>query len=506
MTVLSLVDPLSVLSASQHDCNTTTVSPDTPTPLATCRILAGGGDLRQHVFLHGDTFTISVAALNGGFLDILNLDTSREERQYYVGMAYVGVSEYTLDLMSPNHCEVDPDRICLINQPILNTGNVFSQEETNFTVTWGGWGDTPSGIAHYLLEVYLLLEVGGVLMERTHPLVAAYSHTPSSIPTYQQVVALPSDGPYSFVLQVHDTAGNVQRARRLVLYDINSTLEVDPAYPLVVTSAVAASQYQWVNDTILPLAISGRGHFFNTNLRDSNWLAPVEDFVGGGVLPEYDHPLTTGAYPRNGTRNAQGVIMLEYAVEVDAEGGASMTRPLVGWTVTDDIFLDDVSVPAARADGLSVRVWLRARDFKANILYDSIVVHVDSSPPEAHSLSLQHAGMPQLALFGSRSLTDLTAVFQAYDEHSGLYSIEWALGTSPGSSDVGQGALPITTTNQVPHHWALHCSMHGWQQYRMLGRAAGLPLVATVPCCCDSTSVHLCLSPLVLMLAPKVCL
>ena len=459
LTVLSLLDPLSVVSASQLECNTTTVSPDTPTPLAACRALAGGGDLRQHVFLHGDTLTVSATAENGGFLDILNLDTSLVERQYYVGVASVGVSEYTLDLMNPTHCEVDPDRICLVNQPILNTGNAFSQEETNFTITWGGWGDTPSGIAQYLLKVYLLLEVGGVLMERTHPLVAAYSRPPSSAPSYEQVVALPSDGPYSFVLQVLDYAGNVERARRLVLYDVNSTLEVDPTRPLVVTSAVAASQYQWVNNTILPLAVSGRGHFFNTNLRDSNWLAPVGDFVGGGVLPEYDHPLTTGNFPRNGTRNALGVITLEYAVEVDAEGGASMTRPLVGWTHTDDIFLDDVSVPAARADGLSVRVWFRARDFKANIVYDSTVVHVDSSPPEAHSLSLQHADTASLALLGSRSLTDLTAVFQASDEHSGLHSIEWTLGSSPGSSDVGQGALPITAANQVPHTH-LHSFMH----------------------------------------------
>ena len=452
MTILSLLDPLSVVSTSQHECNTTTVSPDTPTPMAACHALASRGDLLRHTFLHGDTFTVSATAENGGYLDILNLDTSRIERQYYMGVAYVGVSEYTLDLMSPTHCEVDPDRICLINQPILNTGSAFSQEETNFTVSWGGWGDTPSGINQYLLEVYLLLDVGGVLMERTHPLIAAYSHTPTAQPSYRQEVALPGDGPYSFTLQVQDSAGNIQRARRLVLYDTNSTLETDPTHPLVVTSAVPASQYQWVNDTIRPLSVSGRSHFFNTNLRDSNWLAPVGDFMGGGVLTEYDHPLTTGDYPRNGTRNAQGVITLEYAVEVDAEGGASMTRPLVGWTFTDDIFLDDVSVPAARADGLSVRVWFRARDFKGNTLYDSTVVHVDSSAPEAHSLSLQHVGMPQLALLGSRYLTDLTAVFQAHDEHSGIYRITWTLGTAPGSADTGQGALPIATTNQVPHH------------------------------------------------------
>lgn len=451
VTILSLLDPLSVVSATQHECNTTTVSQDAPKSLAACHVRARGGDIGQHTFLHGDTFTVSATAENGGFLDILNLDSNLAmvERQYYIGMAYVGTSEYTLDLLNPTHCEVDPDRICLINQPILNTESAFSQEETNFTITWGGWGDMPSGITHYRLEVYLLLEVGGVLMERTHPLVAAYSQPSHSAPSYRQVVALPSDGPYSFLLHIHDTAGNVQRARRLVLYDINSTLETDPAHPLVVTSAVAASQHQWVNNTVLPLTVSGRGHFFNTNLRDSNWLAPVGDFVGGGVLPEYDHPLTTGDYPRNGTRNAQGVITLEYAVVVDTEGGASMTRPLVGWTYTDDIFLDDVSVPATRADGLSVRVWFRARDFKDNTLYDSIVVHVDSSPPTAHSLSLQHAGTPQLALLGSRSLTDLTAVFQAYDEHSGLYSIEWTLGTDPGSSNVGQGALPITSANQV---------------------------------------------------------
>ena len=42
---------------------------------------------------------------------------------------------------------------------------------------------------------------------------------------------------------------------------------------------------------------------------------------------------------------------------------------------------ETVTVDIPRADGDSVRVWVRATDVMGNTKTDSVLVHVDSSPP-----------------------------------------------------------------------------------------------------------------------------
>ena len=440
-----------MVSSTQHNCSVSMPTPDQPIQtLVMCHVTAMSSDLSSHMFYHGDTFQLNVVAENGGFLDLNDFDAGVPIRHYYRGIPYIGLATYVLDLLSPTHCEVDPIINCGLNQFILEAGVEYTEED-DLLITWGGWLDMPSGLSHYVLDVYLLVYGGGAIMERTHPLVATIEFNDTTSQFLSTPISLPQESPYSLVLSVHDQAGNVQRARRLVLYDVNSTLEVDQSKPLVVTSAVPSTAFIWLNSTTQPLSITGRGHFYNTHMVDRDWLAPVASFYLGNIPTEYDHPLTTGMYPRNGTRNSQGVIQLDYTVIVDSEGGRSfesLTRPTSGWVSTEDIFLDNIVVPVSRTDGMSVRVWFRATDYKTRLQYDSVLVHVDSSPPVVRNLYIEHANV-KLSLLGSRHFTDLFGVFDAYDEHSGLYRIEWSLGSNETATDIGSGRVMVGNIDSV---------------------------------------------------------
>ena len=68
---------------------------------------------------------------------------------------------------------------------------------------------------------------------------------------------------------------------------------------------------------------------------------------------------------------------------------------------------ETVDLDAVRSDGDSVRVWVRAFDIVGNTVDDSVLVHVDSSPPLTSGVSLARHGRQQLAVHHSRDLFNL---------------------------------------------------------------------------------------------------
>jgi len=324
------------------------------------------------------------------------------------------------------------------------------------TVSWGGWIDSPAGVETYSLDVYLLEETGGELKERILPKINSSIHQDTGVENYSTNVLLPNDGPYSFVLQVSDRAGNLRHARRLLLFDATSQLAINSNLPLRITSAIPQTGYIWQNSSVPIVTIAGRGHFYNTNLQTSNWLAPVADFASATIDPAYDHPLSHGQYPRMGTTNALGVLSLLYEIVVDDEGGMSndsTTIPMNFSNAVSDITLESVDFNISAADGDSARIWFKATDFKFQEIYDSLVVHFDSSPPVLRDIWLEYNGVPELLLHGSSDLTSLVISFEAWDEHSGLWSLEWRIGTWYGGDDVGSGRAPLVNFTNV-------CSKH----------------------------------------------
>lgn len=385
----------------------------------------------------------------GGYLDILNRDTFTTLRNYYSGTPTFGLSTFIIDIIAPTHCSLVTITSCLPRQTILDLGGDIV-EENIITASWGGWTDVPSGVTHYEMRVYPLQLSGGILTEVSMSInTTTYEHQSSRI-LYDDMNILPSEGPYAFILMTFDLAGNVRLARRLLLYDNTSVVEINQASPLRFISAVPDSNFQWQNSTSDPLIIRGVGHFYNTNLRTSNYLAPVANSSIGEVEPEFDHPLVSGRYPRSGTTNALGIVRILYDVIIDKEGGRSLqslTQPTVFPYETLDIGIEAVEIVGTDlSDGDSVTVWFQAVDFRFQSNFDSTVVHIDSSPPALLDLWLEWNGDTGLNLHGTDSLLDLTIQFQTSDVHSGIYSVEWSIRTRHG--DVGYGMLPVQNVNE----------------------------------------------------------
>ena len=417
--------------------------------------------------VHVHRFEVQAFTRTGGYLDILNRDTFTVTRHYYTGTPTFGLSTFVIDILAPTQCSIVPSASCLPGQEILDLGGEIV-EDNYITASWGGWIDVPSGVTHYEIRVYPLQLSGDELTEVAMSLnVTTYDHDNTRV-TYDDITVLPSEGPYAFILKTFDLAGNVRFSRRLLLYDNTSTVEIDPLSPLQFVSAVPETNYQWQNSTSDPLIVRGVQHFFNTNLRTTNYLAPVANSSIGNVEPEFDHPLVGGRYPRSGTINAQGIVRILYDVIVDREGGRSMrssTQPTTFPYETADVGIEEVEiVDTDLTDGDSVTVWFQALDFRFQSNFDSTVVHIDSSPPNLLDLWLEWNGDTGLDLHGTDSLLDLTIQFQTFDVHSGIYSVEWNIRTRHG--DVGYGILPVQNLNETlcsaPECFCdslLHCSL-----------------------------------------------
>ena len=66
-----------------------------------------------------------------------------------------------------------------------------------------------------------------------------------------------------------------------------------------------------------------------------------------------------------------------------------------------------MTIDVPRADGDSVRVWVRATDVMGNTKIDSVLVHVDSSPPVIKDVWLSRHGRTQLAVHHSVDLFNM---------------------------------------------------------------------------------------------------
>lgn len=338
-----------------------------------------------------------------------------------------------------------PSETCLVNQEILQE----SLTHNSLSVTWGGWTDDPSDIKNYRLEIYKLVYNSGTgMLEKAPSFDRVYEANNEDKPSYllEPESSLSSEGPYSIVLIITDNAGNQQYARRIIVYDATSSLEEDAAIPLIATSGYPDGTSYWHNSTTTPITISGERHFYNTNLKTTNWLAPIANHT-----PQV--PLEFDDNDRFGVPNALGITQLSFTYLVDQVGGnsiISMTQPSSFPGQTDDLALSNVEVPVIVNDGDSVSIWFEARDFKNNPpAYEKVLVHIDSSPPVVESLGLVKEGVSNLIfLHGTESLLDLNITFDTFDVHSGLYKLDWSLETDEGII-IAKGQIPVYNYDRV---------------------------------------------------------
>ncbi|KAK2161992.1 hypothetical protein NP493_1549g00001, partial [Ridgeia piscesae] len=413
---------------STHSCNPGTSQSNPETGIFDCSLEAA---IVNTPLQHADRFHFVAETSNGGYVTINNYDSSGTYGpKYYSGQTTTHKSEFVIDLVKPFHCSVGST--CTDN--MLDRGPPVTKSE-KLKLRWAGWSDALAGIKLYELAVYKMKAFGYKL---THNGETALVRETLDATTRVYNTTLIDPGVYAVVLTAEDNAGNHQTARRFLIFDNVNVVSINTAEDkvLVVNSAAENTSYTWLTslqsssytgDQASNVDIYWRGHFanvFHNTHKFLNGSSSNSPPIAAGYEELTGQPPDTVS--REAIPNVNGIVKYEVSRAVDHDGGRSLNSP-DSWSNVDDFQRETMTVDIPREDGDSVRVWVRATDVMGNTKTDSVLVHVDSSPPVVQDVWLSRHGRTQLAVHHSTDLSDLTFEFESYDYHSGLKTIHWRL-------------------------------------------------------------------------------
>ncbi|XP_062593097.1 uncharacterized protein LOC134254585 [Saccostrea cucullata] len=288
---------------------------------------------------------------------------------------------YRFDFRNPQHCVFDTHHKCSLKAFTVNKDITRDP----IYIEWDGWSDVLSGIEKYIIEIYLLKPNQNVNPILSEPDPWSPMNTlifNSTARGYNFVFLIP--GMYSLILNVVDKANNSEYARKLVLYDNTSSISIDNSSPMISTSAVKETNYQWQNNLTNDISISWEGHFRNKFHENNKLLNQVTDFkhfdhdkgiqkIVHDVLDDNDGERTLNAIP-----NVHGIVKFEYAYGNANQGNQTPTN----WQIIIDLN-QTVSFFVQRQNGDTLNVWIRATDSVGNSDSDIMHVYFDETPPTA---------------------------------------------------------------------------------------------------------------------------
>ncbi|KAK2152778.1 hypothetical protein NP493_2407g00005 [Ridgeia piscesae] len=114
------------------------------------------------------------------------------------------------------------------------------------------------------------------------------------------------------------------------------------------------------------LAVTWRGHFanvFHNTHKFLNERSPNSPPIAAGYEELTGQPPDTVS--REAIPNVSGIVKYEVSRAVDHDGGRSLNSP-DSWSNVDDFQSEQILLDVPRADGDSVRVWVRATDVMGN--------------------------------------------------------------------------------------------------------------------------------------------
>ncbi|CAH1258772.1 Hypp2074 [Branchiostoma lanceolatum] len=385
---------------------------------------------------HGDEVHFTTKASNGGYVRIRNFDYSYLSTRtfYYTGREVSHSAHFTFDFHDPYHCSTRGP----CTGEMLERGQAITKNG-DITLRWSGWRDDDSGIGEYEYEVFKLRPFGEMLGMRGLSPIAGQTGTVGAAAT-QASIHLTEPGVYCIVLTVEDGCGpndgNFVIARRFLIYDDNSTVEADTSghHPMWAESASNVTGRVWqtnLQDGMghgPQVTVSWPDHFCNQFHKHNKFLNAIEEH-SSTILPGYEE--LTGQPPATRSReaipNVNTIMMFQTDWAVDHQGGRSLGSPPGNWQNVTDMTSQSQSHDIPRQDGDTVRYWVRAFDVMGNFVDDYVTIHVDSSPPVIEDIFLSRGGVDTLAVHHSQDLFEMTVVFSAYDDHSGLHNIHWEL-------------------------------------------------------------------------------
>ena len=380
---------------------------------------------------------------SGGYFKYQNFDRHYKGRETFTLQTRKKKLCMKFDNAKPVHCSSDPKYPC--NKALLVLERRITKT-ANLTVILGdGWIDPlpeggskqhASGIKEIILEVHEVITKGMELEVDKKSLVPSLKknilpYTPNA---YKMQFILPAAPKlYCTMLEVHDKAGNVRFVRRFVLFDNSSNIEINEKHSLRATSATRITGYRWqVVDGLI--CLSWKGRYYNSYYIDNNPLATIKPDTDNGITGVYDQQ--TGKLPVNGTRSIHGLTGFIYSYSLN---NGSYTPD----TYMSDFEKESMCFSLSLSDGDTYTFKITAEDIVENRVSESTTVHIDSTVPEINNLWLVRNTSNELYVHHSGDLSQMVLQFEAMDPHSGIYSVEWFLGTRLDSSDVGHGAEPI---------------------------------------------------------------
>lgn len=240
---------------------------------------------------------------------------------------------------------------------------------------------------------------------------------------------------YGIALEVLDNAGNVKSARRFVMFDNSSEIKMNSLKHLKVDSASPETNYTWQTHRKRS-CLSWDDRYYNSYNYRFNLLRKIQKDFHGVYQGIYEQQ--TGIIPVSGTENVHGITSFYYSwFKENKEMSAEVTIP----NFPDQRFCVDLGVK----DGETHTVTITSKDLMENSLSENITFYVDASVPDIEEVWLSKDGIRQLFVHNSTDLAQMVFQFKAFDSHSGLYSIEYFLGTSRGGNELAYKTLAVHT-------------------------------------------------------------
>ncbi|XP_025086756.1 uncharacterized protein LOC112559635 [Pomacea canaliculata] len=385
-------------------------------------------------FQHGDWLEFSIHADVGGFVKVENKEKKIIETHYLNGNTKTHQFQVHFDTIVSYHCKVTSGCV----DSMLTVEDISKSSTQN--ILWSGWKDDDSGVHQMIYQVYELDYIGSALQHKTLTTKGAVNSTGSGSTSF----SVTSPGMYAIVLSALDRAGNHKSCRRLFLYDSSSQISVTASSVLRVTSAAQVTSFTWQHSEG-DVTLSWVERYTNVFHNNHNLLAAVAS--ESGVESAYDD--SEGNRTVAAIQNTLGIVKFTTAWGVDAEGGTTQrTPPNTAFTQEPGLAMTK-TIKANVVDGQSLTFWVRAFDIREDYYEENLTVHVDSSPPVITNLWLTKDNFENISVHGLEELNAMTIEWVAYDDHSGLYSVQWQLVDNYNGQNIVHGIENVSPQGET---------------------------------------------------------
>ncbi|KAK7496776.1 hypothetical protein BaRGS_00011985 [Batillaria attramentaria] len=381
----------------------------------------------------GESLCADMEAFSGGFYDLLDERTSPRGQITYRRVSKEKRVCFTYDESKPVHCS-ETSAGCQSEPLQLSTRRTRTPQVTVHVEGWvdpippGGSEGTASKISKYRLEENA---------RSSHTIEWDVQETSTGGP-FDKTITLPEEGSarlYAVILEVHDHAGNVAYARRLILYDNSSYVQFNDSASLTVVTAEPRSGLRWQTDVSTYVCVDWKYRFYNTELYHNNFLLPVNPDTGREILGHYDQQ--SGILPVTGTDNVHGIVKFEMAWQRDYE-------PKTSFSWVSDVYAQTTCVTETLLDGETYDIWIRATDIMENYTEDTVRVSIDHTDPVLNIVGLRgRFDRDGLYVHNTSDLSTMKLMVNAEDPHSAIKTLTWTLDTRDPVGNVGSDAVGV---------------------------------------------------------------